>query len=356
MKVKTILISVVAVYALAVLGIRFLSTISSYESVRLGDSVYVIHKDELRSESLRTTIQTNISQLRSSIKSSSVLTNRRALAAQGVERYADWHYSMEGSAIIQLIALLKLTIMGAKKIIDADIMQNEKVRSIVNKVSARLASEVFSQLHLSEEEQVRLHNMIAQSESQVAAVLTNQLKSSSLVEFPSSATFGQGSIDATALRKGFASIGVGASIGFLMHRLIKKQGAKVGQGIVKRVVSRAVAKQAAKQGGRWIAAGSTATIAGGSCAWMGPLALGCAVVGGVAGFIGTEYVFNRIDELVTRNELTKNLMEDVDKTIDKMVAQLTVDIDRFEAILLGTSFSEQVTPEVISPEEADQPG
>ena len=351
MKVKTLLISVVAVYALAVLGIRFLSTISSYESIRLGDSVYVIHKDELRSESLRTTIQTNIRQLRISLKNSSVLTNRRALAAQGVERYADWHYSMEGSLIMQGIALLK----GAEAL-GAKIMESETFRSTVNTVSARLASEVFSQLHLSEEEEVRLHNMIAQSESQVAMVLTNQLKSSSLVDFPSSATFGQASIDATANYKLIASIGTIFGVRFLIRSLIKKQGAKAGQAIVKRVVIRAVAKQATKQGGRFAAAGSAAAVAGGACALAGPLGAGCAIVAGLAAFIGSEYVFNRIDELVTRDELTAKLMSDVNQTIDKMVSQMTVGIDRFEAILLGTSFSEQVTPEVISPEEADQPG
>lgn len=355
MKVKTFLISVVAVYALAVLGIRFLSTISSYESIRLGDSVYVIHKDELRSEALRATLQTEISQLRSSIKSSSVLTDRRALAAQGVERYADWHYSIGGSVIMQGIAGLKLAAMGASAL-GADIMESEMVKSIVNKVTERLAKDVFSQLNLSEREGARLQSMVVESQSQVAAALTHELKSSSVVELPSGAILGQGSIDATALSQGFASLGAGMGAGVLIRRLIRKQGAKIGKVVVKRVFRRAVVKQGAKQGGRWAAAGSAAALAGGACALAGPLAAGCALVGGVAVFIGTEYVFNRIDELVTRDDLTAELMGDVDQTIDQMVAQLTVSLDRFEALLLGSSPSEEVTLELTSLDEADQQG
>jgi len=102
-----------------------------------------------------------------------------------------------------------------------------------------------------------------------------------------------------ALKEGGKLLGAGAaSIGALFaYKLSKKMTAKVA------------VKLAAKTGSK--IAGIATGFTGGAltCSWAGPLAIVCGVAGGIAGFLASDYIINRVDEFFTRDDLRADVLD-----------------------------------------------
>ena len=98
------------------------------------------------------------------------------------------------------------------------------------------------------------------------------------------------------------------AVGVLVYKALKP----VAKKIAAKVIAKVAAKLAAKGGSK--IAGAVAGFGGGAllCAWAGPFDLVCAVGGAIAATIATDYLINKADEKLTRDDMKKLLLEELE--------------------------------------------
>ena len=98
------------------------------------------------------------------------------------------------------------------------------------------------------------------------------------------------------------------AVGAFVYKALKP----VAKKIATKVITKVAAKMAAKGGSKL--ASALAGFEGGAllCSWAGPFDLVCAAGGAVVATVATDYLINKVDEKLTRDDMKKLLLEELE--------------------------------------------
>jgi hypothetical protein len=338
MKFIYIILAVALFYVGSIVLLMNLSSVSNLQTVELNGEVHVVPSNIFHSQGFRNQMSAELSRAKTAITDSEILQAKRQAALGGIKSYADFHYSMMGNMIQQLLVVASFTVKAGEKL-GADFNDNPKVKAFLTQTQRRLTQQVFSPLtQMNPQEQTKLYQHLDQSRTSLMSLVHNQLQKESL--FKVSSTYLPKYKHDFEINKHGLKLGVSAVVGgALMFRVIRKRIVKsieaVSVKIMGKIIAKFAAKQGVKTGGRFATIGAGALTAGAACAWGGPLALLCGTGGAVIGFLTTEYVFNELDELITRDDFESNLNDHVNTIFNELVAELSSDLDQLEKIMLS---------------------
>ena len=344
MKFFYVLLAVVLLY-LGALGLLMnISSVSNLRTLEINGQVHVVPVNVLHAKKFKEQMKLELTRIRNSLTHSEILETKRRLAHAGIKSYADYHYSMMGNLTQQMLMVASLAVKAGKSL-GSDFKNHPKVQAFLNQTQARLTTQVFSPLtQMNEQEQEQLYQQLSESRTSLMNLIHHQVQQQSLLTIPSR-VLPKYKHEFTINKQVFkfsASATVGAALMFksIRKRLIKSIEV-TSMKLMGKIVSKFMAKQGVKTGSRLAAAGTGAVSAGAACSWGGPLMLLCGTGGAIVGFFATEFVFNKLDELITRDDFEHDLNQQVDGVFHELITELSSDIDQFEKIMLSHNTPQQ---------------
>jgi hypothetical protein len=124
------------------------------------------------------------------------------------------------------------------------------------------------------------------------------------------------------LRK-LAVINISKSIvGTVITLVSAKIVAKIGTKIATKIAEKTTAKMATKAGSKVTGAGGAFALGAGACIEFGPLAFLCGAAAALAATVATDYVINKLDELISRDDLKKELIGYLEESKTDLYSEL----------------------------------
>ena len=338
MKIIYTLFAIALLYVGSVVLLMNLSSVSNLKTVEINGEVHVVPSDIFHAQGFRDEMSVELARARDAVRSSELLHAKREASLAGVKRYADFHYSMMGNMIQQVIAVATLAAKAGEQL-GAGFQENPKVKTFLTQTQERLTQQVFSPLiEMDDQEQVHLYRELEQSQASLMSLIYKRVHQESIIKV--SAEYLPTDQHDFQMNKHGLKFGASAVMGAaFMFRAIRKRLAKSIESlsikIMGKIITKVATKQGIKTGGRLAAVGTTAVSAGVACAWGGPLALLCGTGGAIVGFLTTEFVFNELDELITRDDFEEELTAQVDLIFNELVATLSSNLDQLEEAMLS---------------------